>query len=244
VDEARPYDEISDLYDTWISSVADVDYYVSEAAAAGGPIVELGVGTGRVAIPTAARGVSVIGVDSSERMLNICRERARLAGVTERLDLRLGDLRRPPVTERVRLVTCPLRTFSHLETDEDRREALRAVQARLAPAGRFIFDVSTPTPESARRRSGDWDERAPGVSERAEWDWERRRMDLSIRVSAGESIVETRMRFAWLSRDEWRELLESSGFEVSACYGWFDRRPCADSPITIWVARSRPGSPT
>ena len=62
--------------------------------------MELGVGTGRIAIPTALAGAHVIGVDSSPGMLEVCAQRAREAGIAERLDLRLGDLRRPPVEER------------------------------------------------------------------------------------------------------------------------------------------------
>src|SRR5258707_15601430 len=93
------YGPIGRLYDPWSSSVIeDISFYVEEALAAGaGPVVELGVGTGRIAIPTAMAGVHLIGVDSSPGMLVVCGERAREAGVADRLDLRLGDLRRPPV---------------------------------------------------------------------------------------------------------------------------------------------------
>ena len=91
------YDTIAGLYDAWSTGVVeDISFYVDEALASGGPVVELGVGTGRIAIPTAGAGVHVIGVDSSAGMLEVCAEQARLAGVADRLDLRLGDLRRPP----------------------------------------------------------------------------------------------------------------------------------------------------
>jgi len=104
------YDPIARLYDPWSASVIeDISFYVDEAVASGGPVVELGVGTGRIAIPTALAGVQVIGVDSSPEMLAVCTERGREAGVESRLDLRLGDLRRPPVDVRVPLVTCPSR---------------------------------------------------------------------------------------------------------------------------------------
>ena len=75
-------------------------FYVEEARRSGGPVVELGVGTGRIAVPIACDGIPVIGVDSSRGMLEVARERARLAGVE--LDLRLGDLRDPPVDGRSR----------------------------------------------------------------------------------------------------------------------------------------------
>src|SRR5947209_3771821 len=83
----------------------------------GAPVVELGVGTGRIAIPTAAAGIRVIGIDSSRGMLDICAEQAALAGVAALLDLRVGDLVAPPVGERVPLVTCPFRSYLHLRDD-------------------------------------------------------------------------------------------------------------------------------
>src|ERR671937_2933575 len=95
------YDAIARLYDAWSRSVVeDVGFYVDEARYAGGPVVELGVGTGRIAVPVAAEGVPVIGVDSSPAMLAVCRDRAEAAGVASLLDLPLGDLARPPVGER------------------------------------------------------------------------------------------------------------------------------------------------
>ena len=99
------YDPIARIYDPWSASVIeDISFYVEEAVASGGPVVELGVGTGRIALPTAAAGIHVIGVDSSQGMLDVCAEQGREAGVGALLDLRLGDLRRPPVDERVPLV--------------------------------------------------------------------------------------------------------------------------------------------
>src|ERR671936_1014882 len=134
---ASPYDAIARLYDPWSRSVVeDVGFYVEEAVRAGGPVVELGVGTGRIAIPTAAAGIRVIGVDSSAGMLEVCAEQARRAGVAELLDLRLGDLRAPPVDERVRLVTCPFRAYLHLASDDERLQAPRAARELLVTGGR------------------------------------------------------------------------------------------------------------
>ena len=77
------YDAIARLYDPWSSSVVeDVAFYVEEAVRSGGPVVELGVGTGRIAIPTAAAGIAVIGIDASAEMLTVAREQAELGGVT------------------------------------------------------------------------------------------------------------------------------------------------------------------
>lgn len=231
------YDSIAALYDPWSRSVKeDVDFYVAEARKAGGPIVELGVGTGRIAVPTAQAGVRVIGVDSSEGMLEICRRRAAGVGVSELLDLRLGDLRRPPVQERVTLVTCPFRALLHLQSDEERLDALRAVYRLLHPGGRFVFDVFAPSREDVEETHGRWLEREPGIWERADWDLDSRILTLSVRGEAGE----TRMRLAWRAPDEWRYLLGRTGFEVLGLYGWFDMRTYEGGEDTVWIAR-RPG---
>jgi SAM-dependent methyltransferase len=228
------YDAIAALYDPWSRSVTeDVDFYVAEARKAGGPVVELGVGTGRIAVPTAEAGVAVIGVDSSERMLDICTDRAEAAGVAELLDLRLGDLRRPPVTERVQLVTCPFRSLLHLESDEERLRTMRAVYGLLLSGGRFVFDVFAPSREDVEDTQGRWLEREPGIWERADWDVKRRVLTLSVRGEAGE----TRMHLAWRSAEEWRHLLERTGFEIVACYGWFDMRPYEGGEDSVWIAR-------
>lgn len=234
---ATPYDSIARLYDPWSRSVVeDVEFYVQEALrATPGPIVELGVGTGRIAVPVAAAGVTVIGVDSSEGMLAVCREQAGLAGVTAHLDLRLGDYRRPPVLERVELVLCPFRAYLHLHTDEERLDALRAAHDLLVPGGRFAFDVFTPGREDIDETDGRWLEREPGIFERADWDEEARTLTLSLRGPEHEAT----MTLSWISVEEWRALLGQAGFRVDACYGWFDRRPWAGHDDSIWIA-SRP----
>ena len=72
---ASPYDAIAELYDPWsVSVVEDVDFYLEEARRSGGPVLELGVGTGRIAVPIAADGIRVIGIDSSRAMLEVCAE--------------------------------------------------------------------------------------------------------------------------------------------------------------------------
>jgi SAM-dependent methyltransferase len=234
----RGYDAIADLYDPWSRSVVeDVGFYVNEALEARGPVVELGVGTGRIAVPTAEAGVRVIGVDSSEAMLRVCRERGEEAGVAGLLDLRLGDLRRPPVSERVPLVTSPFRSFLHLESDEARREALAAARDLVEPGGRFVFDVFAPSPRDVEKTHDRWLEREPGIWERAVWDRERRTLTLSVRGETGEAT----MRLAWLPVDEWRALLEETGFEIVALYGWFDRRLYDGGEDMVWVTRRPEG---
>jgi SAM-dependent methyltransferase len=225
------YDPIAGLYDEWSRSVTeDVAFYVEEAVAAGGPIVELGVGTGRIAVPIAQAGVEVIGVDSSAGMLEVARARAKAAGVE--LDLREGDLRSPPVEGEVGLVIVPFRALLHLETDATRLEALGAIRGLLRPGGRLVFDVFTPSSDDIEATNGRWLEREPGIFERADWNERDRILVLDVRGPSGE----TTMRLAWLPAERWHALLEEAGFRVVASYGWFDRRPFTSGEDTVWVA--------
>jgi SAM-dependent methyltransferase len=230
------YDKIARIYDPWsVTVVEDVPFYLAEARRLGGPVLELGVGTGRIAIPIAAAGLDVVGVDLSAGMLEVARESAALAGVD--LDLRHGDIRDPPVEEMFPLVIAPFRSLLHLETDADRRAVLRAVVARLEPNGHFIFDVFTPSREDIEETHGRWLEREPGIWERADWHEASRTLILRVRGETGES----EMSLAWLDVREWKALLREEGFVVERVYGWFDRKPWRGGEDSIYICRKRKG---
>src|SRR5437868_4314172 len=135
------YDACADRYADWSSGVnADVPFYVGLARDADGPLVELAVGTGRVAIPVAqATGRRVIGIDSSPAMLARARQRAAEAGVE--LDLREGDIRELELEEPAALIYCPARSLLHLATWADRRRCFERVAASLRPDGRFAWNA-------------------------------------------------------------------------------------------------------
>jgi len=231
------YDGIAPIYDPWSRSVVeDVDFYVEEALVSGGPVVELAVGTGRIAVPIAKAGVRVIGVDESPAMLEGARAYAERENVSPLVDLRLGDLRDPPVDERVPLATVPFRSLLHMPDEHQKLRALTAAASVLEPGGRFVFDVFAPSPEDIEETDGRWLEREPGIFERADWDLEARRLILSIR--GGEQSA--RFALHWLSAPEWNALIEDAGLVAEAIFGWFDRRPYDGGEDQIWICR-RPG---
>jgi SAM-dependent methyltransferase len=231
-----PYDPIASLYDRWNTSVVeDIGFYVEEALVSGGPVLELGVGTGRIAVPIAQAGIEVIGVDSSAAMLERCRARARAAGVDGLLDLHLGDLRNPPVSGKVPLAISPFRAFLHLLSNEERLLTLARIRDLLQPGGRLVFDVFAPTSDDIAETHGRWIEREPGIEERADWNLPERTLVLRVRGDEGE----TQMQLAWISVGEWQELLERVGFVLDACYGWFDRHPHADDEDMVFVAHRK-----
>jgi SAM-dependent methyltransferase len=231
------YDRIASIYDPWSRSVTeDVDFYVEQALAAGGPVVELAVGTGRIAVPIALAGVEVIGVDSSPAMLEVARAAADEAGVSDRVDLRLGDLREPPVRERVPLVVCPFRSLLHMEAEVEKLRALRAARELLEPGGSFVFDVFSPSREDIEETDGRWIEREPGIFERADWDEAARTLSLSVRSNDGAA---TTFGLHWLSAPEWLRLLDEAELDVEELYGWFDRRPHDGDEDMVFVTRRR-----
>ena len=230
------YDRIARFYDPWSRSVTeDVGFYVELAVASGGPVVELAVGTGRIAVPIAEAGIAVIGVDSSPEMLAVAREHAASAGVGALVDLRVGDLRDPPVPERVPLAICPFRSLLHMHTEAEKLHALRAVRRLLRHGGRFVFDVFSPSAEDVAETHDRWFEREPGIFELAVWDEGARTLSLSVRSG---SVSET-FELHWLSAPEWLRLLDEADFEVEDVHGWFDRRAYDGGEDMVFIAGAR-----
>jgi ubiquinone/menaquinone biosynthesis C-methylase UbiE len=228
------YDPIARIYDPWSRSVTeDIAFYVEHAIASGGPVVELAVGTGRIAVPIAEAGIEVIGIDSSPGMLAVARESALAAGVDALLDLRVGDLTKPPVEQGVPLVICPFRTLLHMRSEAEKLEALNAAHSLLEAGGSFVFDVFRPSAEDIEETDGVWLEREPGIEELAVWDEASRTLSLSVRAHDTQATFQLH----WLSAPEWLQLLARAGFGVEALYGWFDRRPYEGDEDMIFVCR-------
>jgi SAM-dependent methyltransferase len=233
------YDLLGTLYDTWCRAVVeDIPFYVDLALESGGPMLEVGVGSGRVAIPTALAGVAVTGVDSSEEMLDLAWAKA----LAHRVSLRLvrADMLALPDLGRFRLATVPFRALLHLHDDRQRLAVLEALRDRLEPGGVLAFDVFHPDEQDIADTHGLWLQRELGIYERALWDAERKRLDMTVRAHG----VEAQMDLAWAEPDDWRRLIYRAGFVDVESYGWFDRRPlkpgAADS---VWIARKpHPGS--
>lgn len=215
----------------------DIPFYVELALAAGGRVLEIGVGSGRIAVPVALAGFPVVGVDSSRVMLDLARERA----APHRIDLELvrADMRDLPELGRFALVLVPFRAFLHLRDDAERLAVLRGLLGRLEPGGVLAFDVFHPDREDIAETHDRWIEREPGISEHASWDEAGRRLVLSVRADS----VEAEMELWWIAPREWRRLLEEAGFTDIRAYGWFDRRPLTRAATdSVWLAR-RPDGP-
>jgi YD repeat-containing protein len=230
VEPVSDYDAFAPVYDAWSGHMTeDVDFYVSLADEAVGPVVELAVGNGRVAVPIAQRtGKRVIGIDASRAMLAGAAERAAEAGVE--IDLRQGDMRELSVGETTDLVICPFRSLLHLPTRADRLRVFEHVAAVLEPGGRFAWNAFVFDPAIAEEIGGAWRDQG-GVRHRVDYDHDARRIDLTLADGASVPLW-------WVDPAEWDELTVEAGLEVEARYGWFDRRPFDEtSREAVWVAR-------
>jgi ubiquinone/menaquinone biosynthesis C-methylase UbiE len=219
-------------YDEWSARMtADVGFYVGLAREADGPLVELAVGSGRVAIPVArATGRRVIGIDSSPAMLAQARERAAAAGVD--LDLRQQDMRDLAVEEPAGLIYCPFRALLHLPGWADRRRTFERVAASLRPGGRFAWNAFAFDHRTAAACDGEHqDEPVPHT----------------VRYSVADNRVDILLddggtsRLWWATKNEWLGLIDVAGLETEALYGGFAREPLAsDSREYVFVTRRRP----
>ena len=234
---SNPYDSFVEVYDAWTASApvcgANRRFYVDEYVATKGPVIELGVGNGRIAIEAARRGKAMVGIDNSKGMLNVCRERARRAGVLGRLQLVEADMRTFEVSEPAELITIPFHSIGHLLTLDDKRAAVERIHASLMPGGRLIFDAFVFDPEISRQHM------SPVL--RAEYTDDETRRDVLLWVLTRNDIERQLMRvitwtdelngddvvvrrryrrfdFSWLDPEQARTLLADTGFEVEACY--------------------------
>jgi ubiquinone/menaquinone biosynthesis C-methylase UbiE len=138
-----------DFYDVVTPSAfqGDVKWYRDQALASGGPVLELGAGTGRVAMAIAEAGVSIHALDSDPRMLQVLRSKlaARPADVQARVTVVPADMRTFDLGEQFALVICPFRAFLHNVTESDQLACLARVRQHLRPSGRFAFNVFHPS---------------------------------------------------------------------------------------------------
>jgi SAM-dependent methyltransferase len=218
-------------YDEWAAPMtADVRFYVELARETEGPLVELAVGSGRVAIPVAREtGRPVVGIDTSPSMLGQARKRAAEAAVE--LDLREGDMRDLALGEPAGLIYCPFRALLHLATWADRRRTFERVAASLRPDGRFAWNAFAFDHHHAARLDGS--HQADPVPHTVRYAIGDNRIDLVLDEGGTSSLW-------WATKNEWLGLIDISGLEVEALYGGFDRQPVDDaSGEYVFVTRRR-----
>jgi SAM-dependent methyltransferase len=250
-----PYAWEADLYDVTTGGVSeqDVPFYVALAGDAGGPVLELACGTGRVLAPCAAAAGGAVGVDISAAMLRRARRRLAVAGLDDRVELRQGDMRVIRLDRRFPLVTIPFRSLFHLQTDDDWMATLATVRAHLGPGGRFAGDVFVPDLEMMASRqdhhSFRGEVRHPDTRQRVAM-WEHNSFDTVAQVATRRRVtelldedglvLERRHRLLEVHfryPNEVLRLLAAAGFTVDQVFGGFDGRPLdSGAEELIWIA--------
>jgi ubiquinone/menaquinone biosynthesis C-methylase UbiE len=242
---ARHYDALNDVLR---GSSQDVVFYRALALASGGPVLELGCGTGRVLLPIARDGVACVGLDASRDMLDVLRAKdppAQLELVHARMEsFDLGERRFP-------LVTIPFRALSHLLDVDAQLAALANARRHLTRGGRLALDVFDPN--LARTALAEEPEQLAASAEtprgrvrrydRVSRDPARQVLTLHVRfvADAPEDCGEGELQLRWFYRYELEHLLARAGFAIEALYGGFDHRPWRPGGETVVIARLREG---
>lgn len=147
-----------DLYDVVTPSAlqGDVEWYCAKARASGGPVLELGAGTGRITLAIAADGMAIHALDSDQAMLQALQ--SKLAESPREIQARVtvvqGDMRSFDLGEQFALIICPFRAFLHNVTESDQLACLTQVRQHLRPSGRFAFNVFHPSLAVMSRHAG------------------------------------------------------------------------------------------
>jgi SAM-dependent methyltransferase len=253
-----PYSPIAEIYDfSYEGFDEDVEFYENLARAGNGTILELGVGSGRVAVPLSARGFKVTGIDTSTSMLAKAHERAAAARVRKGGDLELlaEDMTSFDLGRRFGLVLCAANTFQHMLTTEEQRACLQCAAKHLEPGGIFAMSIRSPA-------SVDWAEAGlpapllldwvrddpatgdqvmklvaaqpdPGrMTRRMTYVYDRVRPDGEVR----RSVFVTDLRYS--TQAELTLLLQQVGLRVTHVYGDYDLCPVGEGDNLVFVARA------
>jgi SAM-dependent methyltransferase len=250
---ADPYADLPELYDLEHDAFRDdVDFYLQSVAAVGGPVLELGCGTGRVLSPLAAAGFDVSGLDSSPAMLE--RARARLASVRTAgtVTLHVAPMQEVATTPGgpFGVIIIALNGLLHLADQHEQRRTLAACRKALDPRGQLIIDVLNPVPgrlaefDGTVLHEGQW--KRPNGSTVDKFSARHHRpaaqaIDATIwydMVALDGSLrrVPTAFTQRYLHQSELSLLLELAGFASHQVYGSYDLDPYDDDAERILVA--------
>lgn len=233
----------------------DVRFYAEIAKRGGGPVLELGVGGGRVMLAIAAAGVRVVGIDTMDSMLAHARARLALRPASEQrlVVLRRADLRTLRLRERFPLVIAPFNVLQHTATGDELQRALERCASLLAPGGTFVFDVLNPdvhalaqNPNRIYRCGFVTHPRTKArykLSESSSYDADEQirtvHMYLDPVTGAGDLFV-VPLAQRQIFPDELRARLAAAGLKIAARYGDFERGPFeSTSDSQVIIARKR-----
>ncbi len=219
-------DRIAEVYDDWYTSRMDPEAAIDLLAelAGDGRALELGIGTGRVALPLAAHGVEVVGIDASQAMVD--KLRAKPGG--DQIEVTIGDLADVDIDSTFSLIYAPFTTFFSLPSQTEQIRCLRNVVAHLDPGGWFVLDAFVPDVTRYRNHqmvSVQDVGLAHVLIESARHDPVRQRIESShvVLTESGIRIYPVFLRYAWPA--ELDAMVMVAGLLPSGRYNSYDRRP-------------------
>lgn len=218
-------DAFADVYDDWYSSISDVDKTVETVfkLANGGSVLELGVGTGRLAIPLSQRGANICGVDASAAMLEVLSSKPGALGVrTVR-----ADMAALPMIGPFAVTFVAFNTFFNLTTADDQQSCVREVARTLAQRGRFVVETFVPSEEPAGVEDGQA-ERSDGAGGSVVTTTRRDPTTQTVRGSHTHSdasglVRERPWAIRYLHPKQLDELCGAAGMELEDRWAGFDR---------------------
>lgn len=250
------FDAWAEYYDLIHTGLpGEAEFYVGHAVRSGGPVLELGCGTGRLAIPMAMSGLEVVGLDHSPRMLDVCREKLAAVGpVRGSLELVEADMAEFALGRKFAFVAMAYRTIMHLHLPAQQRAALCRVREHLSPGGAFILNTWVPSVSMIAGPgpagfvdAGETDLPGGGTIRhtcRTHFDSYLQRLveehrldelDAKGRVRGSTNLPLVR---SWTTLREMDNLVRLCGFAVEAVFGDFDCNAIGPSSTEmIWVLR-------
>ncbi len=245
-DPQDQYAEEAEFYDHTVPyrNRQDIGFYGEMADKAGGPVLELGCGTGRVLLPIARHGIEITGLDASPAMLRVCREKLanEPGAVQERVTLHEGDMSCFDFGRAFHLVTIPFRAFQHLTKLHQQLDCLASVRNALAPNGKFILDLFNPSLErlvdEKYRTEGEAEpefvmpdgRKVVRTSRTVECDLHTQVLSVElihniITPDGGAERNVEPLTIRYFFRYEVEHLLARAGFAVEALYADYDKSP-------------------
>lgn len=252
-------DELTAIYDAIYADRDDAGFWRAiTTCPAGGPVLELGCGTGRVLLPLARAGIEITGLDLSTRMLERCRAGlgSETPEVRDRVRLVAADMASFDLGRHFAAIICPFGSFQQLRTVEQQLACLDRCRDHLAPHGELVLDLPNPDP-APPSYAPDGPADGEATAESVAWTdgrhirwWmtvtgyeralQRSECEVTYEVieadGATRRLTET-IVLRYIFRYELEHLLVRAGFRLIALYGDYDRSPFADgSPAMIALA--------
>jgi SAM-dependent methyltransferase len=229
-----------DMYDLLLKDIPyGLDFYVTLAREAKGPVLDIACGTGRILLPCLASGIDIEGLDLFESMLKTLRAKATTLGLTPRLhQADMSDFRLP---RRFALVMIPFNTFIHNMTQESQIRCLELCREHLLPGGMLAFDTFFPSleivgvPENTRVLEGELPHPETGLPMRmydtrsfdrvAQVQHSLNELEVAAADGSVEAVHRSQVSGRYVFKHEMELLLRIAGFARWEIYGDFDRRP-------------------